>query len=86
MTIDLNILGAKKAVNWKGILETGMPLSTCFTERGPEAIQLLAFDLPENIRPLSKISAANILSRLGATKSPRGPQIASIRSVTFSSR
>ena len=51
-----------------------MPLSTCFTERGPEAIQLLASDLPENIRSLSKNSAANVLSRLGATKSPRGPQ------------
>jgi len=51
-----------------------MNLSTCFTERGPEAIQLHASDLPENIRSLSKISAANFLSRLGATKSSRGPQ------------
>ena len=74
MTIDSNILGGKKAVNWKGIFKTGMPLSICFTERGPEAIQLLASDLPENIRSLSKNSAANVLSRLGATKSPRGPQ------------
>ena len=74
MTIDSNILGGKKAVNWKGIFKTEMPLSTCFTEPGPEAIQLLASDLPENIRSLSKNSAANVLSRLGATKSPRGPQ------------
>ena len=74
MTIDSNILGDKKVVNWKGIFKTEMPLSTCFTERGPEAIQLLASDLPENIRSLSKNSAANVLSRLGATKSPRGPQ------------
>ena len=42
MTIDSNILGGKKAVNWKGIFKTGMPLSNCFTERGPEAIQLYA--------------------------------------------
>ena len=74
MTIDSNILGGKKAVNWKGIFKTEMPLSTCFTEPGPEAVQLLASDLPGNIRSLSKNSAANILSRLGATKSPRGPQ------------
>ena len=74
MTIDSNILGDKKADNWKEIFETGMLLSNCFTERGPEAIQLLASDLPENIRSLSKISAVNILSRFGATKSPRGPQ------------
>ena len=50
-----------------------MPLSTCFTERGPEAIQMHTYDLPENIRSL-KISPVNILSRLGATKSPRRPQ------------
>ena len=75
MTIDSSILEGKKAVNWKEIFKTGiMPLSTCFTERGLEAIQLHASDLPENIRSLSKISAANILSRLGA----------SITSVTFS--
>ena len=60
MTIDLNILGGKKAVDWKGIFKTGIPLSTCFTERGPEAIQLRASDLPENIRSPSKISAVNI--------------------------
>ena len=50
-----------------------MPLSTCFTVRGPEAIQMHAHDLPENIRSL-KISPVNILSRLGATKSPRRSQ------------
>ena len=74
MTIDSNILGDKKAVNWKGIFKTGMPLSTCLTKRGPEAIQLHASDLLENIRSLSKISPVNILSRLGATKLPRGAQ------------
>ena len=72
MTIDSNILGGKKAVNWKGIFKTGMPLSTCFTERGPEAIQLHASDLPENMRFLSKISPVNIpvplLSHLGSNK------------------
>ena len=67
-------IGGKKAVNWKGIFKTGMPLSTCFTKRGPEAIQLHASDLLENVRSLSKISSVNILSRLGATKSPRGSQ------------
>ena len=74
MTIHSNILGGKKAVNWKEIFKTGMLLSTCFTERRPEAIQLHASNLPENIRSLSKISPVKILSRLGATKSPRGPQ------------
>ena len=53
-------MGAKKAVNWKGIFNMGMPLRTCFTERGREAVQLHASDLPENIRSLSKISAVNI--------------------------
>ena len=38
----------------------GMPLRTCFTERGREAVQLHASDLPEIIRSLSKISAVNI--------------------------
>ena len=67
---------AKRQLIEKGIFKTGiMPLGTCFTERGLEAIQLHASDLPQNIRSLSKISAANILSRLGA----------SIISVTFSS-
>ena len=74
MTIDSNILGGKKAVNWEGIFKTGIPLSTYFTKRSPEAIQMHASDLPEKIRSLNKTSPMNILPRLGATKSPRGPQ------------
>jgi len=65
----------KKAVNWEGIFKTGIPLSTYCTKRSPEAIQMHASDLPEKIRSLNKTSPVNILRpRLGATKSPRGPQ------------